>query len=65
MTGITTAESDEAFKVAEHRRARRALHAVDLAEEEPPARAFGNPWAPDKDGKARFDPHAFPGLMRK
>ena len=65
VTGLC-ADSDKAFKVTEHRRARRASHALDLIEAEPPhRRAFGNPWASQKDGKTRFDPGAFPELMRK
>ena len=56
VTGITCAESDKPFKVAEHRRERRhvavQLHVNpdDAAPRLHPA-PFGNPWAAPKDGK--------------
>ncbi|WP_246132763.1 hypothetical protein [Devosia ginsengisoli] len=63
---MTTAESDKAFKVAEHRRERRVVNAaLSNAEDLPPARLFGNPWASEKDGKRRFDPARYPAGMRK
>jgi len=65
VSGITTAESDKAFKVAEHRRARRATRAALPVSEGPIPKQFGNPWASAKDGKKRFDPAAHPKLMRK
>ncbi|MBM7069705.1 hypothetical protein [Actibacterium sp. 188UL27-1] len=66
ITGITKAESDKRFKEAEHKRERRRLKAADLTEETPPdPKAFGNPWASDKDGKHRIDPDKFPDFMRK
>ncbi|GBD49096.1 hypothetical protein [Methylopila sp. Yamaguchi] len=49
---VTTAESDEAFKVREHRRERRAVAIALAGGTEPPAlKAFGDPWDGDKDGK--------------
>ena len=66
IASITTAVSDKAFKQVEHRRARRAVKAIDLTEAEPPAaKDFGDPWSGEKDGKARFDPARHPDLMRK
>lgn len=65
ISGITTAASDKAFKVAEHRRERRASK-TDLGEghEPPHPKAFGNPWNSEKDGKACIaDPR--PEDMRK
>ena len=51
--GITTAISDKAFKVAEHRRERRAVKADVAGGQEPEhPKAFGNPWKSEKDGKA-------------
>lgn len=51
--GITSADSDKPFKVAEHRRERRAAKAGIAAGQEPEhPRAFGNPWHGEKDGKA-------------
>lgn len=64
--GITVAESDKWFKMTERRRARRAAAAALRRDEEPPAaKEFGNPWRSAKDGKSRFDPAEYPGLMRK
>ncbi len=66
ITGMTTAESDKRFKKAEHKRERRALNAVDLTKEEPPAeKAFGNPWSAPKDGKRWTDPNDWPRIWRK
>lgn len=66
VTAITTKASDKAFKQIEHRRARRAVNALDLVESEPPgAKAFGDPWNGQKDGKVRFDAERHPDLMRK
>ncbi|GFE65100.1 hypothetical protein [Litoreibacter roseus] len=66
ITGITKAESDKRFKKVEHKRARQKLKAADLTEyTQPDPKAFGNPWASDKDGKQRIDPDKFPDLMRK
>lgn len=66
ICGMTTKESDKAFKKAEHKRARRALNASDLAvDEPPPAKAFGNPWGAPKDGKQWIDAKVWPIIMRK
>lgn len=66
ICGITTAASDKAFKKAEHKRARRALSACDLASDDPPAdKQYGNPWGAPKDGKQWIDAKRFPEIMRK
>ena len=66
ICGITKAASENAFKTAGHKRARRALSACDLEfGEAPAAKQFGNPWAAPKDGKQWFDAKRFPDLMRK
>jgi hypothetical protein len=66
IAGITTAESDKAFKVAEHRRERRTVNAaLNTAEDLPHTKLFGNPWASEKDGKRLFDPTRHPASMRK
>lgn len=65
IVGITTADSDKAFKQTEHRRERRAVKTLlGAGEEPPPTRTFGDPWAGQKDGKAWLDEPA-PKLMRK
>lgn len=52
VSGITTADSDKEFKVAEHRRARRAEKSAIKAGDDPPdPKEHGNPWASRKDGK--------------
>ena len=52
ITGSTVAESDKAYKQAEHQRERAAVKvAVREGGEPPAARAFGNPWQSEKDGK--------------
>jgi hypothetical protein len=65
IVGMTTAESDKPFKVAEHRRERRIVRsAIKAGDDSPTVRLFGNPWASDKDGKQWLgDRH--PDLMRK
>lgn len=66
IAGITTAESDKAFKVAEHRRERRVVKtALDKTDDLPSTKLFGNPWASEKDGKRMFDPNRYPTIMRK
>lgn len=66
IMGITNAESDKSFKVAEHRRERRAVNvALGKSEDLPPTKLFGNPWASEKDGKGIFDPARYPAYMRK
>ncbi len=58
--------SDKLFKKVEHKRARRALNACDLTEDEPPAeKTVGNPWSAPKDGKRWIDPERFPKIFRK
>lgn len=65
IVSITTAESDKLFKQAEHRRERRAAKArLDVGEELLPAKAFGDPWDGQKDGKKWLDEPS-PKLMRK
>jgi hypothetical protein len=52
ITGITAADSDKAFKEAEHRRERRAVrNAIKAGEPIPDARLYGDPWDGEKDGK--------------
>lgn len=66
VSGNTTSESDKRFKVAEHKRERRqAKLALKAGRAIKHPKAFGNPWASDKDGKFRFDPKKLPRLMRK
>jgi hypothetical protein len=66
IMGITTAESDKSFKVAEHRRERRAINAaLGKTEDLPHTKLFGDPWESSKDGKHVFDPVRYPGYMRK
>lgn len=62
--GITTAESDKAFKIREHRRERRAVNVALRIGDEPPApKEFGDPWKSDKDGKTYYAER--PEMMRK
>lgn len=52
IVSVTTAESDKPFKVAEHRRERRAVNVALAHGSEPPhALMFGDPWKSEKDGK--------------
>ncbi|WP_374292888.1 hypothetical protein [Paenirhodobacter enshiensis] len=56
IAAITAAASDKPFKVAEHRRERRAVKAGIANGQEPEhPKAYGNPWHGDKDGKAYMD----------
>lgn len=65
IVGMTTAETDKPFKAMEHRRERRAVEAALRADAPlPDRRAFGNPWAADKDGK-QFLADPDPRDMRK
>ena len=65
IVGITTAESDKPFKMAEHRRERRAVNAALAQGGEPPhALLFGDPWSSDKDGK-QYVAEPSPNLLRK
>lgn len=66
ITGMTTAESDKAFKSAEHRRERSAVKtAIKRGVEPPDTRKFGDPAVSEKDGKQWFDPGRFPEYLRK
>jgi hypothetical protein len=66
ICGMSTAPSDKAFKTAEHKRARRAVNARDLAQDDAPShKKFGNQWAAPKDGKQWIDAGRFPEIMRK
>ncbi len=52
IVGMTTAQSDKRFKVAEHQRERAAVKvALGKGGEPPAARAFGDPCGGEKDGK--------------
>lgn len=72
--GMTTAESEKAFKAQEHQRERSAVRDVlngfivhDPSEENamiPAPKKFGNPWAGPKDGR-RFRKSPAPKNMRK
>ena len=65
VVGVAKAESDKPFKVREHRRERRAVKAALKADGPlPDPRAFGNPWASEKDGK-QFLADPEPRDMRK
>ena len=65
-SGWTTADSDKPFKQRAHRQERAALRNIDLTAYDPPsARAFGDPWHGEKDGKQWFDPKRHPRDMRK
>jgi hypothetical protein len=67
ITGVTTAESEKAYKQQEHRRERAYVRDAlrSGSEEVPGSKEFGNPWSGDKDGKVLFDPREQPELMRK
>ena len=66
IAGRTTAPSDKPSKARAHRQERRAVRSTDLVEDDPPGeKAFGNPWAGEKDGKGWFDADAHPRMMRK
>jgi hypothetical protein len=65
----TTSASEKADKAEAHRRIRREVGEVlrkdPGAERLPHERELSDPWDMDKDGIGRFDPQAFPKLMRK
>jgi len=69
ISSYTTSESEKADKAEAHRRIRRevgeVLHKDPGAELLPHERELSDPWDMGKDGKGRFDPVAFPKLMRK
>jgi hypothetical protein len=52
--GIAIADSDKPFKIAEHRRERRA---VSAALKGPPHASYGDPWKAPKDGKQYWADH--------
>lgn len=63
IAGITIAESDKAYKVAEHRRERRAARqSSDVQDFDG---NYGDPWKAPKDGKSWFSAERRPALMRK
>lgn len=64
--GITTAESEKAFKQQEHQRERSSVRDVikDPDAVLPTGKEFGNPWAGLKDGR-RFWKNAKDKDMRK
>ena len=68
-SGYTTSESEKADKAEAHRRIRREVGEILRKDPEaellPHDRELSDPWDMDKDGKGRFDPQAFPKLMRK
>ena len=66
LIAATTAESDKAFKQAEHRRERALVRAALAAghEDMPAPKLFGDPWHGDKDGKL-YHHDAQPKDMRK
>ena len=52
IVAITTADSDKRFKAAEHRRERAVVRTeMAVGGDIPSRKAFGDPWAGDKDGK--------------
>jgi hypothetical protein len=64
ISGIA-ADSDKLFKVAEHRRERRATRcALKIAKPLKSPRLFGDPWHSDKDGKL-YRADAGPEFFRK
>lgn len=64
IAGITTAETDKPFKSREHRRERRTVAvALKIGAEIQDSKAFGNPWASEKDGK-QYCPDN-PAILRK
>jgi hypothetical protein len=69
FTGNTLAESEKDEKRSANRRARRVsgviLRTTGDETAVPHRRAISDPWWMAKDGKQRFDPTAYPGLLRK
>ena len=70
ICGVTTASSEKEDKTLSHRktRARVAQELLKDPEEATPPlhdRDVTNPWSMAKDGKQKFDPKKYPGLMRK
>ena len=67
IRGIAGADSEKSDKAASHRKVRHAVR-IAVAQDAPvlpQERELTNPWSMAKDGKALFDPSAFPELMRK
>ncbi|MBI3796263.1 MAG: hypothetical protein HY268_04735 [Deltaproteobacteria bacterium] len=69
FSGITTAASEKEDKRRANRKERRLNRQTLCATADDTLlrnkRAVGNPWLFAKDGKNRFDPHAYPHLVRK
>lgn len=71
VTGVTSAASEKANKLAWHRRFRRVSRqriahvADDVDALIPLPKEVSNAWSMDKDGKQRFDPSSAPSRMRK
>jgi hypothetical protein len=69
FTGITTAVSEKEDKRFANRKERRVnrtiLHTTVDDTRLRHKRDVGNPWLFAKDGKSRFDPKAYPDLVRK
>jgi hypothetical protein len=66
MTRACSEKRDKRFYNRRYRRAcNQALHVNPVCELLPLLREYINPAAMAKDGKVRFDPQRFPGLMRK
>jgi len=62
---VTTTASDKRYKVAEHRRERRAVRSAIAALSEPPVeKQFGDPWDGERDGKT-YSSNATARDMRK
>jgi len=66
IAGITTAASNKAFKVFEHRRERAIVRTALAAGEEDVLhhKTTGNEWSSPRDGK-RWHGNGYPKLMRK
>lgn len=71
VTGTTTARSDKSFKVAEHRRERRAVSALlpvtqDDSDRRLHSKRHGDPWLSPKDGKSDWTGSDYePKALRK
>lgn len=65
--GMTGAKSEKADKAHSHRKVRRAVRIAVNADAPvlPHEKELTNPWSMAKDGKAMFNPAAYPKLMRK
>lgn len=69
ITGITTATSEKQEKLANHRRERRCVRQVLVADPAPEvlphSRELSNPWAMAKDGKVYRASWKDPKALRK